>query len=194
MKFLLTSVVTNIFSVDLLNDFEKNFDRALLSVGQTGGEDTAPPVAHPAEFSPGESAVDGMLMQELEEARNRLQRLESINSSLVNRSSQLEASERDRKKERDDAMQKLSHMDLELRMSKMEAAHAKRAMEEKAASLEEMQMEIDLVTKSSMKANVRAAHGEAVAKSSKTDRQLVVQLEGQVHFSVSCSFSCSVCG
>lgn len=70
-------------------------------------------------------------------------------------------------------------------MSKMEAAQAQRAMEEKAASLEEMQMEIDLVTKSSMKANVRAAHGEAVAKSSKTDRQLVVQLEGQVHFSCS---------
>lgn len=105
--------------MDLLNDFETNFDRALLSVGQTGGEDTAPPASHPAEFPPGESAVDGMLMQELEEARNRLQRLESLNSALVNRSSQLEASERDRKKERDDTMQKLSHMDLELRMSKM---------------------------------------------------------------------------
>ena len=166
--------------MDLLNDFETNFDRALLSVGQTGGEDTAAPVAHPAEFNAGESAVDTMLMQELEEARNRLAKLESLNGALVQRASQLEAGARDRKKERDDAMQKLSHMDLELRMSKMEAAHAKRAMEEKSASLEEMQMEIDLVTKSSMKANVRAAHGEAVAKSSKTDRQLVVQLEGQV--------------
>lgn len=96
--------------MDLLNDFETNFDRALLSVGQTGGEDTAPPAENPAELSPGESAVDSMLMQELEEARNRLTKLESINTALVNRASQLEASERNRKKERDDALQKLSHM------------------------------------------------------------------------------------
>ena len=56
----------------------------------------------------------------------------------------------------------------------------KRAMDEKMASFKEMQMEIDLVTKASMKANVRAAQGEAVAKSSKTDRQRVSQLEAQV--------------
>ena len=53
-------------------------------------------------------------------------------------------------------------------------------MDEKMASFKEMQMEIDLVTKASMKANVRAAQGEAVAKSSKTDRQRVSQLEAQV--------------
>lgn len=166
--------------MDLLNDFETNFDRALLSVGQSGGEDTAAPVARPTEMIAGDSALDTMLMQELDEARTRLTKLETLNQALSQRAQQLEAGANERKKERDDAMQKLSHMELELRMSKMEAEHAKRAMDEKAASLEEMQMEIDLVTKSSMKANVRAAHGEAVAKTSKTDRQLVVQLEGQV--------------
>ena len=96
--------------MDLLNDFETNFDRALLSVGQSGGEDTAPPAPHPSELSPAESAVDGLLMQELEEARSRLAKLESINNSLAYRASQLEATEKDRKKERDDALQKLSHM------------------------------------------------------------------------------------
>ena len=166
--------------MDLLNDFETNFDRALLSVGQTGGQDTAAPVPQSSVMDHGESAVDAMLMQELEEARNRLAKLESLNGALMQRASHLEADSRERKKERDEAQQKLSHMELELRMAKMEAAHAQRAMEEKAASLEEMQMEIDLVTKASMKANVRAAHGEAVAKSSKTDRQHIIQLEAQV--------------
>lgn len=166
--------------MDLLNDFETNFDRALASVGQAGGEDTAAPVAQPTEFSSSESAVDTMLTQELEEARTRLTKLEALNSTLMQRAAHLDAGAKDRKKERDDTMQKMSHMELELRMSKMEADHAKRAMEEKAASLEEMQMEIDLVTKSSMKANVRAAQGQAVAKSSKTDRQHVVELEAQV--------------
>jgi len=166
--------------VDLLNDFETNFDRALLSVGQTGGQDTAAPIPQPNVMGPGESAVDTMLMQELEESRKRLAKLESINCALVQRASQVEAEARERKKERDDAFQKISHVELELRMSKMEALHAQRAMEEKAASLEEMQIEIDLVTKASMKANVRAAQGEAVAKSSKSDRQHIMQLEAQV--------------
>lgn len=168
--------------MDLLNDFETNFDRALLSVGtgQTGGQDTAAPQTSSVDISERQSAVDTMLIQELEECRQRLSKLESLNSALVKRSSQLEADAREKKRERDDAIQKLSHMDLELRMSRMEASHAQRAMEEKAASLEEMQMEIDMVTKASMKANTRAAQGEAIAKSSKTDRQHVLTLEAQV--------------
>jgi hypothetical protein len=165
-------------AVDLLNDFETNFDRALLSVGQTGGQDTSPQM--PSMVDTGESAVDTMLMQELEECRNRLQKLESLNSALVHRASQLEAETREQKKTKDEAMSKLAHMDLELRMSRMETAHAQRAAEEKAASLQEMQMEIDLVTKASVKANALAAQGKEVAKASKTDRQHVMQLEAQV--------------
>ena len=65
-------------------------------------------------------------------------------------------------------------------MAKMEAEHATRAMQDKAASLEEMQMEIDLVTKASAKANERAAKGEEAANSLKTDKQRVQQLESQV--------------
>lgn len=168
--------------MELLNDFETNFDKALLSVGtvQTGGQDTAAPQPSMVDAGEKQSAVDAMLMQELEECRQRLAKLESLNSALVKRSSQLEADAKDKKHELNQAVMKLSSAELELKLSRMEAQHAQRAMEEKAASLEEMQMEIDLVTKASHKANVRAAQGEAVAKSSKTDRQHVVQLEAQV--------------
>ena len=166
--------------MDLLADFETNFDRALLSVGQTGGQDTAAPVAHSNFEHEKDQSMDAMLMQELEECRSRISRLESINSSLSHRANQLESDVKDRRKERDDLKQKLSHTELELRMARMEAEDATRKMHEKAASLEEMQMEIDLVTKASMKANVRAAQGEAVAKSSKTDKEHIQQLEAQV--------------
>jgi len=85
--------------MDLLNDFETNFDRALLSVGtgQTGGQDTAAPQPSIVDISEPHSAVDTMLMQELEESRQRLARLESLNSALVKRSAQLEADAREKK-------------------------------------------------------------------------------------------------
>jgi hypothetical protein len=170
-------ILSNV-TVDLLNDFETNFDRALLSVGQTGGQDTSPQM--PSMMDTGESAVDTMLMQEVEECRHRLQKLESLNSALVHRASQLESEAREQRRMKDEAMGKLAHVDLELRMSKMETVHAQRAAEEKSASLQEMQMEIDLVTKASVKANALAAQGKEVAKASKTDRQHVLQLEAQV--------------
>lgn len=166
--------------MDLLADFETNFDRALLSVGQSGGEDTAAPVCQSTFDDGRQSSMDNMLMQELEECRARIAKLESINSGLVHRNNQLESDVKERRKERDDAKQKLSHTELELRMAKMEAEHATRQMHEKAASLEEMQMEIDLVTKASMKANVRASQGEAIARSFKTDKEYIQQLEAQV--------------
>lgn len=161
-------------------DFETNFDRALLSVGhQSGGEDTA---ASPAPAQPmlQESALDSMLMQELGEARTRIEKLESLNSAMMSRSTQLETSTRTLQKERDDARQQNDRLHMELRMAKMEAEHATRVMQDKQASLEEMQMEIDLVTKASAKANSRAAKGEEIANTLKSDRQKVQELEAQV--------------
>ncbi len=166
-------------SVDLLMDFETNFDRALLSVGQTGGEDTS---ANPAPdlLLQQESALDSMLMQELGEAKSRIEKLESLNSAMMSRSTQLENSSRTLQKERDDARQQNDRLQMELRMAKMEAEYASRAMHDKQASLEEMQMEIDLVTKASAKANSRAAKGEEIANTLKSDRQKVHELEAQV--------------
>ena len=120
-------VLTSALSVDLLNDFETNFDKALLSVGtgQAGGQDTAAP--QPTALDAGtdsQSAVDAMLLQELEESRQRLAKLESLNSALVKRSSQMEAESKEKKHELNQAVMKLSHIELELKMAKMEAAHA----------------------------------------------------------------------
>jgi myosin heavy subunit len=162
-------------------DFETNFDKALLSVGQTGGQDTAAtPATGAAPLTVQESAIDTMLMQELGEAKSRIEKLEKINSGLTSRSTQLESNAKALQKERDEARDRTSRLQMEVRMAQMEAEHASRAMQEKAASLEEMQMEIDLVTKASAKAIVRAAKGEEAANSLKTDRQKVVHFEAQV--------------
>ena len=165
--------------VELLMDFETNFDKALLSVSQTGGQDTAatPSVLPSTEQ---DSALDTMLMQELGEARSRIDKLESLNSTLMARANQLEASVKNLQKEKDEARQFTSRLQMELRMAQMEAEQATRAMQDKAASLEEMQLEIELVTKANAKANVRAAKGEEVANSVKTDRQRIQQLESTV--------------
>lgn len=160
-------------------DFETNFDKALLSVGQTGGEDTA---ASPGPVSTIEhdSALDLMLMQELGEAKARIEKLESLNSAMMGRSTHLESYARTLQKERDDTRNVNERLQMELRMAKMEAEHATRAMHDKQASLEEMQMEINLVTQASAKANTRAAKGEEIANSHKSDRQKVQELTAQV--------------
>eukprot|EP01083_Nonionella_stella_P205779 749049_1 len=62
----------------------------------------------------------------------------------------------------------------------METENASRSMREKAASLKEMQMEIDLVTRSAMDANARAAEGVEVAKSIKSDKAQVEELKAKV--------------
>ena len=160
-------------------DFESNFDKAILSVGQSGGEQTSAvaPLAPPDER---ESALDAMLMNELVEAKARIEKLEELNSAMMSRSTQLESTSHKLQLERDAALQKVDRLQMELKMAKMEAEHASRAMQDKAASLEEMQMEIDLVLKANAKANSRAAAGEEAVNSLKTDKQKVQQLEGQV--------------
>jgi hypothetical protein len=160
-------------------DFETNFDKALLSVGQTGGENTA---ASPAPIIAVEqdSPLDLMLMQELGEARGRIEKLESLNSAMMSRSTHLETYTRTLQNERDDARNLNERLQMEVRLAKMEAEQATRAMQDKQASLEEMQMEINLVTKASAKANTRAAKGEEIANSVKSDRQKVQEMVAQV--------------
>ena len=160
-------------------DFETNFDKALLSVGQTGGQDTAatPPLAPQIDQ---EAALDNMLLHELGEAKSRIDKLESLNSGTMTRCKQLEDSISTLQKDRDDALQTNTTLQMEVKMARMEAEQATRAMHDKAASLEEMQMEIDMVTKASAKANIRAAKGQEAANSLKTDKERVQQLESQV--------------
>jgi hypothetical protein len=174
--------------MELLADFETNFDRALLSVGnsqqQVGGEETAPAMSGSsnaaAALEQEAVVVDQMLLQELNDSRARVEKLESLNAALLHRSTHLEAEGKERRRAWDELSAKVSRLDLEKRMAVMEADHATKAMHEKAASLAEMQMEIDLVTRASMNANVRAAHGEEMIKTVQTDKKRVSELEAQV--------------
>ena len=168
--------------MELLADFETNFDRALLSVGsqQVGGEETAPSASMASALEKESAVVDHLLMQELNDARARVEKLESLNAALMHRASQLEGEVKDRRRENDELSNKVSRLELEKRMAVMEAEHATRSMQEKAASLAEMQMEIDMVTRASMTANVRAAHGEEIMKTVKSDKKRVQELESQV--------------
>jgi hypothetical protein len=151
----------------------------MLSVGQTGGQETSATPAVAPQMDQ-DSALDTMLLQELGEAKARIEKLESMNSGTLSRCKQLETAINSVQKDRDEALQVNSRLQMELRMAKMEAEHATRAMQDKAASLEEMQMEIDLVTKASAKANMRAVKGQEAANSLKTDKERVQQLESQV--------------
>lgn len=170
--------------MELLADFETNFDRALLSVGhgQTGGEDTAPPTTllQTPSAEQESAVVDNLLMQEVAESKKRILKLESLNATLLHQSSLLESEAKESQMERDELKSKVTHLELEKRMAEMEAEHAVKAMQEKAASLEEMQMEIDLVTKASVKANIRASHGEKMIETVKSDKQHVQELEAKV--------------
>jgi hypothetical protein len=115
--------------MELLADFETNFDRAMLSVAtashphphhhhqQPGGEDTGgssgaaanagaagtssstpqPPLSslmnqhhHESSQSMSSKAVDHLLLQELNDSKQRIEKLESLNAALLSRSSQLE--------------------------------------------------------------------------------------------------------
>ena len=164
-------------------DFETNFDRALLSVGQqqkqqqVGGEDTSPAAQH---HHPEAAVVENLLMQELTESKQRLEKLESLNAALTSRTTQLQNETASRTRERDALQAQISRLELEKRMAVLQAEQATRDQAATAASLAEMQLEIDLVTKASVNANARAERGQELAEHAQTDRQKVVQLESQV--------------
>uniref|UniRef100_A0A7S3V8X6 Uncharacterized protein n=1 Tax=Chaetoceros debilis TaxID=122233 RepID=A0A7S3V8X6_9STRA len=170
--------------MDLLADFETNFDRALMNLHT---DDVIPSIKQSVGQSTGDQDADGgdenvsaMLMNELSQSRARMEHLEGINASLMKRSAQLETQNSEILRERESVHLKTSNLQLELRMAKMETENASRSMREKAASLNEMQMEIDLVTKSAMDANARAAEGVEVAKSIKSDKAQVEELKAKV--------------
>lgn len=212
--------------MDMLADFEANFDRALLSmgtggghdhenlgeehhhsgvdeygyghddpyygygdVGQTGGEDPAP---HMYDDYNSESQVDNTslkqqtnqdneaLLTELTSTQNRVEHLESLNSVLKNRAEKLEQQNEGQSVQILSLQSKNDNLQLELRMAKTEAQRAQTKVKEKTIALREMQIEIDLVTKASVKANARASESMEVVRHIKTDKQHVDELEAKV--------------
>jgi hypothetical protein len=191
LKVKLEKLQTRPSHLELLMDFETNFDKALLSVGnsqQSGGQETEDGGAgkhtdddaspHPPKES--SSPLDSMLLHELTEAKTRIEKLETLNGALMSRSSQLEHSHAALKKERDDANDATSRLQMQLRMAQLEADQAQRAMMDKVASLEEMQLEIDCLAKVSFQNSKKAQKGEEAATAQKNDKQKIAQLEGQV--------------
>jgi len=199
--------------MDLLADFETNFDRALMNLHTDeapSAEMVRQSVGQATEQNNDEENVSSMLMAELNQTKARVEHLESMNSSLKKRSIQLEKQNEELMKERESGKFKLStsnqttgqilktccslcknfltspvtlkmsNLQLELKMARMETDNASRAMREKTANLTEMQMEIDLVTRSAMDANARAAQGMEVAESAKTDKAQVEELKAKV--------------
>ena len=185
--------------------FFKQFDKALLSIGTSGeqssGQESSSSVAatKPAAASASDSTSDmfggdttntaapdstniesSLLLTELSDAKSRIDKLESLNAALLARASKLEKTNESFTAERETAAAKMTNLQLELRMAKMEAEHAARSARDRESSLAEMQLEIDLVTKSAMDANVRAAVGEEAAKTVQTDREYVRELEVKV--------------
>ena len=193
--------------MDLLADFETNFDRALLSIGnndgkggqQSGGEDAAEqsfsadvtdgyydassPAASRKRASHSNTRGTGgdtLLLVELNESKARVAQLESLQQSLQNRNGHLERTHKSLMSELQGAKNSLTNVNLELRMSKMETEHALRTLREKEATMTEMQLEIDLVAKSAAEANRRAVEGMEAVKSVKFDKEYVEGLEAQV--------------
>ena len=193
--------------MDLLADFETNFDRALLSINhdekgrqQSGGEDAAEqsfsidivdgnydgpsPTTTPQKSSHNDSRTDEdtdtLILMELNESKARITQLESLQLSLQNRNGHLERTHKSLVSDLQSAKNSLTNVNLELRMSKMETEQALRSLREKEATMAEMQMEIDLVARSAAEANRRAVEGMEVVKSIKTDKEYIEGLEAQV--------------
>lgn len=193
LKAKIEKLSTRPTHMELLADFEANFDRALLRsvpVGQSVGQDTAQPEGNGPSLSPRKERsifdpdgaaplVDNMLMQELSEYKTRIDKLERLNSTLVHRNAQIETELKVSKRSIDELFSKLSRMELEKRMADMEAEAATKQSQEKSALLLEMQMEIDMVTKSAQKSAVKAAAGEEMLKTVKSDKEHIQQLEAK---------------
>lgn len=151
--------------MELLQDFETNFDRALLNIDkqvQSGGQDTAPM-----------PLMDNMLMQELSEARSRIESLENLYRTLKQNSQIMETEAKSIKQENETLKHSIKTLQLELKMAQMEADHANRQLEHSERSLKEMQLEIDLITK----ANMNTVKNHAAEKHNSREVQ---QLQSQV--------------
>lgn len=189
--------------MDILADFESNWDRALLSMNtsenegsgvnsylydsseqqyQTGGEDPSSTdnTNQNAKSSQDNEQQKLLLQQDLNAAQAKIQQLESLNSSLLDRSAKLEQQKEDMEKEVSSLNSKNTNLHLELRMSKLENDKTSRKLRDKTTALQEMQMEIDLVTRASMDANARASESMQVAKSVQSDQRHVGELEAKV--------------
>ena len=97
--------------MDLLADFETNFDRALMNLHSDetpSAEMVRQSVGEATEQNNEEENVSNMLMAELNQTKTRVEHLESMNSSLKKRSFQLEKQTGESMKERESGKYEVS--------------------------------------------------------------------------------------
>ncbi len=173
--------------MDLLADFETNFDRALMNLHSGNGGDSDEN-HHSLLQQSGEDTrgvgdqenVSTLLLTELSQTKARMENLETLNKQLAQRATFLGKENQQHVSTLERQNLKMSNLQLELRMAKMETENATREVKAKTASLAEMQMEIDLVTRSAMDANARVAVGVEFAKSIKSDQAHIEELKAKV--------------
>ena len=169
--------------MDLLADFEANFDRAMLSIGgggsggQSGGEDAAEQSSSPLSFATTTSGEDNdassstninnnqfILLAEIDEANSRIAELESINSTLQHKLDEFEKlHHREHGKDNATASSSSSSaaiLRLELRATKAELEKWQRGYREAVATMDEMRLEVELANRSAAEANRRATYAE----------------------------------
>ena len=81
--------------------------------------------------------VSTLLMNELSRTKNRMEHLESLNAQLVHKSSHMSRENGQYVSQLERQTLKMSNLQLELRMAKMETENATREMKAKTASLSE---------------------------------------------------------
>jgi len=140
---------------------------------QAGGEDTAPTKEATASSAP---VVDTLIIQELTEARRRIEKLTSIQSTLTSRNAGLEEQVQGALDTQKELEQTIQRLELEKRMADLQITTANQEKEQQAALVQEMQLEIDLVTKASAAANQRAA----AAAHTQISAEQVQELQAQV--------------
>ena len=123
---------------------------------------------------------DSLLLSELTEAKSRIQHLESLNTTLHHRTTHLEHTHTSLQSEHSVLKNTLTNSQLELRMSKMETEQFQRSLRDSQSTIQEMQLEINLLTQSAVEANQRAAEGMEVVQNIKIDKEYVDGLEVKV--------------
>lgn len=94
-----------------------------------------------------------LLQAQLEEAKAQCQKLESLNTTLLNRANRLEKLHEEMANQREEMERNMALLTAELRSTKAELDHTLLQQKEYVAKSAEMQMEIDFLTKSSLQSN-----------------------------------------
>jgi len=202
--------------MDILADFEANFDRALLSMGgvtasssdhsygygedggettlenvtQSGGEDPSSslngillgesPTSTSSHIQDADSQDIHTLMEQLSSTQEQLQHQTQLHTQLQTHNHQLQTQIDTQTHQITSLQSKTTNLTLELRMSKNETQRIQHQLKHRSMALNEMQMEIDLVTKASVVANARASESMEVVKNIQTDQKHVEELEAKV--------------